>query len=170
MSITNARTPHIEEQDRPSRTNPLLIAVIAVLAVALAGLGAWVVDDRSSGSDEASDPQLEAVTELVDRLHDGLNERNADQVRSVFTVDAIVNETSVSTAYEQAAGLSDFERVSEVTELGDLDQGGNDHYVFVQQFVTADSGDLMRAPMLVELDDGRLSRAEWVPGFFVLTD
>ena len=168
MSITEERVPHIKavEPDRSSRSNRVLIAVIAVLGLALAGLGAWVIYDQTSDSD---DPQLETVTELVDGLHEGLNERDLDKVSSVFKEDAVVNDTRVPTAFAEASVLSDFERVSEVTELGEFDPG-TDYYIFVQQFVNVNSGDLMRAPMLIELDGDLLSQAEWVPDFFYLTD
>ena len=141
---------------------PWLIAVAVVLGLVAVGLVIWASDD------DASDPQLETVTELVDTYHEGLNERDADKVTSSFTADATVNGTTVSTAYAQASGLSDFERVTEVTRLGE-GETGDDYYIFVQQM--ADSGgDVFRAPSLIELDGELVSSAEWVPGFFVLTD
>jgi hypothetical protein len=141
---------------------PWLIAAAAVLGLVAVGLAIWASDD------DASDPELETVTELVDTFHEGLNERDADKVSSVFTADATVNGTTVSTAFAQASGLSDFERVTDVTRLGEGETGG-DYYIFVQQMVEGD-GDLLRAPSLIELDGDLVSQAEWVPGFFFLTD
>ena len=91
MSITEERVPDTKtvEPDRSSQSNRGLIAVIAVLALALVGLGAWVIYDQTSGSDEAADPQLETVTELVDTMHEGLNERDLEKFTSVFTEDAV---------------------------------------------------------------------------------
>ena len=141
---------------------PWLIAVAVVLGLVAVALVIWASED------DASDPQLETVTELVDTMHEGLNERDSDKVSSVCTDDAVVNGTSVSTAYVQASVLSDFERVTEVTRLGEGESGG-DYYIFVQQM--ADSGgDLFRAPTLIELDGDLVSHAEWVPSFFVLTE
>lgn len=139
---------------------PWLI-VAAVLGLVAVGLAIWALDD------EASDPQLETVNELVDRMHEGLNERDADKVASVFTEDAVVNGTSLSTAYQQAGVLSDFERVSEVTQLGELEPGA-DYYIVVQQFANGET--IMRAPTLIELDGELLSQFEWVPDYFFVTD
>jgi hypothetical protein len=154
----------VPEQPETKHRNwkPWLIAAALVLGLVAVGLAIWAFDD------DASDPRLETVTELVDRMHEGMNERDADMVTSVFTEDATVNGTPVSTAYAQAAVLSDFERVSEVTELGALEPGSQ-YYIFVQQMANANGVDIFRAPTLVELDGDLLSHAEWVPDFF-LTD
>jgi hypothetical protein len=158
-------SPQEPETGHHRRTH-VLIAIAAVVALAAAGLAIWAL---AGTDDEASDPQLETVTELVDTMHKGLNERNLEGVRSVFTEDATVNSTSVSTAYAQASALSNFERVSEVAELGELEPG-SDYYLFVQQFESVESEDLIRAPLLIELDGDLLSQAEWVPDLFSLTD
>jgi hypothetical protein len=141
---------------------PWLIAVVVVLGLVAVGLVIWASDD------DAADPQLETVTELVDTLHEGLNERDADTVSSVFTADATVNGTSVSTAYTEAGVLSDFERATEVTRLGAIEPG-SDYYIVVQQFVAGVDDDI-RAPLLIELDGDLMASAEWVPDFFFLTD
>jgi hypothetical protein len=71
---------------------PWLIVVAVVLGLVAVGLVIWASDD------DASDPQLETVTALVDTFHEGLNERDADKASSEFIADATVNGTSVSTA------------------------------------------------------------------------
>jgi hypothetical protein len=155
--------PALEQTETKHRSwMPWLIGVVVVLGLVAVGMAIWASDD------DASDPQLETVTELVDTFHEGLNERDADRVSSVFTEDAFVNGTPVSTAFERASTLSDFERVTEVTRLGSVESGG-DYYIVVQQFV-AGVGDGIRAPLLIELDGELMASAEWVPGFFFLTD
>lgn len=157
--------PAAPEQPEAKRRNwtPWLIAVAVVLGLVAVGLVIWAFDDN------ASEPQQETVTELVDTMHEGLNERDADKVTSAFTEDATVNGTSVSTAYAEAGVLSDFERVTEVTELGESEPG-SDYYMVIHQFANVTSGDVIRAPLLIELDGDLVSQAEWVPDYFLVTD
>jgi hypothetical protein len=146
------------EQPETKRRNwtPLLIAAAVVLGLVTLGLARWVLDD------DASDPQLETVTQLVDTMHDGLNERDVDKFTSVFTEDGVWgtegDAVPVANAFQLVpSSISDWERVSEVTELGD------DHYIFVQQF----HGDgIQRNAVEVQLNGDLISQADWIADFY----
>ena len=85
MQTQEAPVREAAPEQRPEATRrnrmPWLIAVAAILGLVAVGLVIWA-------SDDASDPQLETVTELVDTMHEGLNENDIDTFTSVFTDDA----------------------------------------------------------------------------------
>jgi ketosteroid isomerase-like protein len=150
--------PTRPETKHRNRT-PWFIAAAVVLGLIAVGLVMWAFDD------DASDPQLETVTELVNTMHEGLNENDVDTFTSVFTDDAVwvwENAVPVSSAFGSVPSGYTWERVSEVTELGH-DEQGDESYTFVHEF-----GDeiITRAVVVVDFDGELMSRAEWVSGPF----
>ena len=137
---------------------PWLIVAAVVVGLVAVGLAIWAFND------DASDPQLETATELVDTMHEGLNENDIDTFTSVFTDDAVwVWEDSPSPVANSFRSVpSDFtwERVSEVTQLGS-DESGDEYYTFVHEF---GEGIITRAVVVLDLDGELISRAEWVSG------
>ncbi len=130
---------------------PWLIAAAVVLGLIAVGLVMWALDD------DASDPQLTTVAELVDTMHEGLNEGDIDKATSVFTEDGVWvwegNAGPAATSFARVPSDFTWERVSEVTELGE------GHYIFVQQF---GSDEITRAAVVIELDGDLMSQGEWV--------
>lgn len=149
----------VPEQPQPEHGNSKswLVVTAVVLGVIAVGLVIWAL----VVFDESSDSQLETATELVDTMHEGLNEDDAQKAASVFTEDGVWlwqgSKVAVATGFEDPTimAISNWERVSGVIELGD------GVYTFVQEMGTD-----TRAVVVIELDGDLLSRARWVSDFY----
>lgn len=159
QAMVQEAAPEQPETTHRNWTRWLIAAAVALGLIAV-GLVMWALDD------DASDPQLETVTELVNTMHDGLNERDVDQFMSVFTDDAVWvwegSPTPVAIAFERVPSTFTWERVSEVTQLG-YEESGDGYYTFVHEF-----GDeiITRAVVVIDFDGELISRAEWVSAIY----
>lgn len=152
MSTTYAPPTHA----RRLHVNPWVVAT-AVLALALAGLGAWVLVDRSS-SDGGS---TQDATTLIDDVNTGWNAGDANAVAAVYAQNAVIRslgDTVVGSkaigraaAIASASGLH-VERVAPVTLDGP----------FASTFVKITGVGIDRAPVLTvwQLQDGKILR-QW---------
>jgi hypothetical protein len=107
---------HVDEH-RPG--NRFLIITIAVLALALIGLGAWTFVDRSSTSDNAVTGDIQ---ELLDDYSAAWNDSDGDAFSALVTENFhFVMGPDSSTAAEQAALISNSPELSDwhVTQTGD---------------------------------------------------
>ena len=147
-----------QPQLKHSSSKTWLVAAAVVLGAIAVGLVTWALVDFD---DEASDPQLETATELVDTMHEGLNEDDVEKAASVFTADGVWlwqgSEVPVATGFENPTimAISNWQRVSEVIELGE------GVYTFVQEMGTD-----TRAVVVIEFDGDLLSQARWVSDFY----
>jgi hypothetical protein len=108
---------HVDQQ-RPG--NRFLIITIAVLALALIGLGAWTVVDRMSTSDTAVTADIQ---QLLDDYSAAWNDYDGDAFSALVTENyRFVYGSSSNNATEQAALISGavFESTNwNVTQIGD---------------------------------------------------
>lgn len=72
--VVQEAVPEQPEKKHRSRM-PWLIVAVVVLGLIAVGLAIAAIDD------DASDPQLETATELVDTMHEGLREDDGEGVR-----------------------------------------------------------------------------------------
>lgn len=158
--VVQEAVPEQPEKKHLSRM-PWLIVALVVLGLIAVGLAIAAIDD------DASDPQLETATELVDTMHEGLREDDEEKFMSVFTEDAVFGsgdprfEVPMSIAF---TGLTDsgWERVSEFIELN------SSVYIYVYQFEGAD--EIVRNAMVIHLDGDLISGVYQDADFYVLTD
>jgi hypothetical protein len=118
MSTTHVPSPAL----RRPHASLWLIAVV-VLAAALVALGAWVIVDRTSGGDSAT----QDATALADKFDAAFNARDANALAALMTKDvemrslgdtAFGNETIADGIASFA--ISQVERVSSVMVHGDF--------------------------------------------------
>jgi len=123
------RTPEIE--GFPPKRSPVLLATIAILALAVVGLGLWLILDRNSVSIE---DETAAIEQLVIDQEAAQNAGDADAMMAMLAEDAvvfmndmpaIVGREAFATAYGQVFGpvfVSTDLEISEtvIAESGDM--------------------------------------------------
>lgn len=126
-------TPH----GRPSRRT--LVVLIAVLAAAVLGLGAWLVVERNSTTDTAITGE---VQQLLDEYYDAWNTWDGDAYLELVTDDGsfAVTGRTTSTA-QQATIIEGLERVDwHVETIGDpIMVGDGPWYVTQADHLTGDA-------------------------------
>lgn len=136
-----------------AHVNPWLVAVIG-LAAALVALGAWVLVDRYTGGDTAT----QDATTLIDDFSAASSARDGTAAAALLTSDAVLWQTgeTVATGKEEIAnlisgqaGLS-VERIAPVTINGD----------YATTFVRFSAAGLPTVPMLsvYQIKDGKIAR------------
>lgn len=84
---TTKHTGHEPEQTKPSQRHPLAIALVAIVALLLAGLGGWML----RGSDDESDAVVVAGAQLTDRQEEMLRvAEEYELARANGDVDAVL--------------------------------------------------------------------------------
>ena len=136
--------------------NPWVVAT-AVLALALAGLGAWALADRSS-SDGGS---TQDATTLVDDLNRGWNAGDANAVAALYAKNAVIRSLGDTVVGPKAIGKAaasasasgfQVERVAPVTLDG----------TFATTFVKVTGVGIDQTPVVTvwQLQDGKILR-QW---------
>jgi hypothetical protein len=95
---TLTRETHTSDRAGPSRR--WLLPVIAVLVLLVIAGGVWAILEATRTDDQA------VATELVDTWIRGLNEQDADAIRSVFTDDAVIDLRGAPLTVEQHVSQS----------------------------------------------------------------
>jgi hypothetical protein len=116
--VETGRTGH------PDRGNRTLKAIVIALTVALVGLGAWVIVDRSSTPDTAlSDDVAQVWGDYVDAW----NDYDSDAFLALVTPDyTFVTGQSTTDAETQAQSIADMGRFDwHVTTVGEPTMAGN---------------------------------------------
>jgi hypothetical protein len=123
--VDSSRTGH------PERGNRTLKAIVIALTVALVGLGAWVIIDRSSTSDTApSDDVAQVWSDYVDAW----NNYDGDAFLALVTPDyTFVNGDSTTNAESQARAIATADTVDwHVTMLGEPTMAGDGPWYVAQ--------------------------------------
>ena len=93
-----------DQTGHPERGNRTLTAIVIALAVALVGLGAWVIIDRNSTPETAPSDE---VSQLWDDYIDAWNNYDGDAFLQLTTSDyTFVTEQGTATAAEQASEIN----------------------------------------------------------------
>ncbi len=146
--------------EHPDRGNRTLKAIVIALAVALVGLGAWVIIDRSSTPATAPSDD---VAQLWDDYSDAWNSYDGDAFLELVTPDyTFVSERGTTTATDQA---SEIDRLGafgwSVTPVGErLMAGDGPWYVTQVNLVenSTGSGPVEGISVLTIVDDGGVLR------------
>lgn len=104
--------------DHPGTSNRTMKAIVIALAVALVGLGAWVIIDRSSTSDTAPSDD---VAQLWSDYTDAWNNYDGDAFLALVTPEyTFVNGDSTTNAESQARSIASASSVDwNVTMIGE---------------------------------------------------
>lgn len=147
------------------RGNRFLIGLVVVLVAALAGLGAWVINDWSSTSDTAV---TDEIAQLLDDYHDAWNTWDGDAYLELMTGDGVHRTAGgTSTAAQQARLIDGLERYDWHVEAigGPIMTGDGPWYVAQANLLTATSypdGHPGMSILTVVDDGGALRIAEHV--------
>jgi ketosteroid isomerase-like protein len=131
--------------------NPWLVAVI-VLGVAVVALGTWVIVDRYTGGDTAT----QDATTLIDNVSAAYTTNDAAALASYYAPDAVIRSlgdeyTGIATIQSLASGTWQVERIAPVTVDGE----------FATTFVTLHAGDQARTAVATfQIEDGKIVR-QW---------
>ena len=112
------------QSGKPDRANRTLKAIVIVLTVALVGLGAWVIIDRSSTSETAPSDD---VAQLWDDYTDAWNNSDGDAFLELTTPDyTFTSELGTATAASQASAINRFDAYGwNVTPIGEPTMAGD---------------------------------------------
>ena len=154
-TVNDVRSEH------PETGNRTLTAIVIVLAVALVGLGAWVIIDRASTPDTAVSDD---VAQVWDDYSDAWNDYDGDAFLDVTTDDfTFVTEDGTTTASTQAMYIDRLGAYDwQVTPIGERVMAGDGPW-FVSQ-VQQVQDNTMTEPVegisvLTIVDDGGVLRA-----------
>jgi hypothetical protein len=151
--VDRGRTEH------PDKGNRTLMAIVIALTVALVGLGAWVIIDRTSTSDTALSDD---VAQVWDDYMDAWNNYDGDAYLELTTDDyTFVTETGTNTAAAQAAFINRLGTYDwQVTPVGEPAMAGDGPW-FVSQVNRIEdnrSGSVEGISVLTIVDDGGVLR------------
>jgi hypothetical protein len=152
-------TTTTETTGRPEQDNRTLKAIVIALTVALLGLGAWVIIDRTSTPDTAVSDD---VAQVWDDYLDAWNEYDGDAFLQVTTDDfTFTTEEGTNTADSQAVDINGLDTYDwQVTPIGERVMAGDGPW-FVSQVHRVESN--LSAPVegisvLTIVDDGGVLR------------
>ena len=151
--VQSGRTGH------PDRGNRTLKAIVIALTVALVGLGAWVIIDRSSTPDTAPSDD---VAQVWDDYLDAWSDYDGDAFLEITTDDyTFVSEMGTAGATSQAAfinRLGDYDW--QVTQVGEPIMAGDGPWFVsqVNQIEDNRSGPVEGISVLTIVDDGGVLR------------
>ena len=154
MSTTHAAPTRVH---RP-QVNVWLVVAIG-LGVALLALGAWVLVDRSSGGDTAT----QSATTLIDNVNTAFSTGDVNAIPSYYASNAVIRSFGTNETYTGVASISELangsftvERISPVTANGE----------YATTFVQVSGGGQTATTISVfQIKDGKVVR-QWnfVPG------
>jgi hypothetical protein len=119
------------QSEHPDRGHRTLKALVIVLAVALVGLGGWVIIDRSSTSDTAPSDD---VAQLWDDYSDAWNNYDSEAFLGLVTSDyTFVSEQGTNSAADQAVEITRLGSYGwHVTPVGDAAMAGDGPWYVTQ--------------------------------------
>lgn len=148
------------QSGHPDRGNRTLKVIVIALAVALVGLGAWVIIDRSSTP--ATAPSDE-IAQVWDDYTDAWNNYDGDAFLEITTDDyTFVSEMGTASATSQAASINGMGRYDwQVTPVGERVMAGDGPWFVTQVNRVQDS--TMTEPVegisvMTIVDDGGVLR------------
>jgi hypothetical protein len=142
--------PEAHPHRRP-HVNAWLVAII-VLAAGLIGLGTWVIVDRYTGGDTATQ---EAAT-LIDNVNTAFTTNDTSALPTYYAGDAVIRSlgeeyVGIESIQQLASGTWQVERIAPVTVSGD----------FATTFVRLTAGDqAATAVTTFQIEDGKIVR-QW---------
>ncbi len=156
--ITTTTTP--TPTGHPAKGNRTLKAIVIALTVALVGLGAWVIIDRTSTPDTALSDD---VAQVWDDYMDAWNNYDGDAYLELTTDDyTFVTETGTNTAASQASYIDRLGAYDwQVTPVGEPTMAGDGPW-FVSQVNLVDDNTMTEPvegiSVLTIVDDGGVLR------------